>query len=96
MDIGIFLGELLGTFILVLSILATANPLYITAAFLASITIISKLSGGHINPAVTLAMYMNGTLTKNQALGYIPGQLAGAVVAYYAYKAYYKGINASS
>ena len=93
MDIGIFLGETLGTFILVLSILATANPVYITAAFLAAITIISKISGGHINPAVTLAMYMNGSLTKNQVLGYIPGQLAGALIAYYAYKKYYYGVS---
>jgi aquaporin Z len=90
MDVGIFLAEFLGTFILVLSILATANPLFIAAAFLAAITIISKISGGHINPVVSLAMFMNGTITSKQLMLFIPAQILGAVAAYYAYNAYYK------
>ena len=89
MFVGVFLAELLGTFILVLSILATANPLYIGAAFLAAITIISKISGGHINPVVSLAMYLNGTLSMNQLLTYIPAQILGAILAFFAYKKYY-------
>jgi aquaporin Z len=89
MFVGVFLAELLGTFILVLSILATANPLYIAAAFLAAITIISKISGGHINPVVSLAMYLNGTLSMNQLLTYIPAQILGAILAFFAYKKYY-------
>jgi len=89
MQLGIFGAEFLGTFILVLSILATSNPLYIAAAFLAAITIISKVSGGHINPVVTLAMFMNGTLTATQVLAYVPAQILGALAAYYAFKKVY-------
>ena len=86
MDLKIFGAEFLGTFILVISILATANPIYIAAAFLAAITIISKVSGGHINPVVTLAMFMNGTISGSQMLMYIPAQILGALAAYYAFK----------
>ena len=86
MDLKIFGAEFLGTFILVISILATANPIYIAAAFLAAITIISKISGGHINPVVTLAMFMNGTISGSQILAYIPAQILGALAAYYAFK----------
>jgi len=90
MDVGIFLAEFLGTFIVVLSILATRNILFISAVFLTTITIISKISGGHINPVVSLAMFMNGTITSKQLMLFIPAQITGAVAAYYAYKAYYK------
>jgi aquaporin Z len=86
MDLKIFGAEFLGTFILVISILATANPIYIAAAFLAAITIISKVSGGHINPVVTLTMFMNGTISGSQVLMYIPAQILGALAAYYAFK----------
>ena len=90
MDVGIFLAEFLGTFIVVLSILATRNILFISAVFLTTITIISKISGGHINPVVSLVMFMNGTITSKQLMLFIPAQIAGAVAAYYAYNAYYK------
>jgi aquaporin Z len=86
MELKIFGAEFLGTFILVLSILATANPIYIAAAFLTAITIISKISGGHINPVVTIAMFMNGTISGSQVLAYIPAQVLGALAAYYAFK----------
>ena len=90
MGVGIFLAEFLGTFILVLSILASGNPLFIAAAFLAAITIISKISGGHINPVVSLVMFMNGTITSKQLMIFIAAQILGAIVAYYAYNTYYK------
>ena len=86
MSVPIFVAEFIGTFILVLSILATGNPLFIAAAFLAAITIASKVSGGHINPVVSLVMLMNGTIKSTQFLVYVPAQIAGALVAYMAYK----------
>ena len=86
MNTSIFLAEFVGTFILVLAILATGNPLFIAAAFLAAITIASKFSGGHLNPAVSLVMVMNGTIKSGQLIAYIPAQIAGAVTAYCAFK----------
>jgi glycerol uptake facilitator protein len=41
---------------------------------------VGSISGAHLNPAVTLAMFYQGTLPANQVLGYILAQLAGAFV----------------
>ena len=86
MDLSIFFAEFLGTFIFVLSVLATTNPIYIAASFLGAITLISKISGGHINPVVSLAMYMNGSINMNQLTVYIPAQIVGAILAYFVFK----------
>jgi len=46
---------------------------------------IAGLSGGHVNPAVSLAMYMNGDLNSSHLAGYVVAQLLGGASAYYAY-----------
>jgi aquaporin Z len=86
MSVSIFMAEFIGTFILVLAVLAAGNPLFIAAAFLAAITIASKVSGGHLNPAVSLVMVINGTIKSGQLMTYVPAQIAGALSAYVAYK----------
>ena len=40
---------------------------------------IGKTSGGHLNPAVTLAMLRMGKMTQRGAAGYVAAQLAGAL-----------------
>lgn len=42
---------------------------------------IGHISGGHINPAVTIAMFVTKRVPFARALGYIIAQLAGAAVA---------------
>ena len=83
----IFLAEFIGTFILILSILTSGNPLFIAAAFLAAITIAGAVSGGHINPVVSLVMVMKGTIQSSQLLVYVPAQVLGAFTAYAVYRA---------
>ena len=39
---------------------------------------VGRISGAHINPAITLALFVNGTFPGDQVLGYIVAQLAGA------------------
>jgi len=39
------------------------------------------ISGGHYNPAVTLAVWLRGKLPKSDVLPYIAAQVAGAVVS---------------
>jgi aquaporin Z len=41
---------------------------------------LGKVSGAHINPAVTLAFWLKGAIGAPLALGYAAAQLAGAVV----------------
>ena len=42
---------------------------------------IGHISGGHVNPAVTLGMWVTNKIGTVKALGYIISQLVGAVVA---------------
>ncbi|GAI84799.1 unnamed protein product [marine sediment metagenome] len=42
-------------------------------------SLLGRRSGGHINPAVTVAFWMNGLMENIDAIFYIIAQLAGAV-----------------
>ena len=95
MVINKYLAELVGTFILVfagsMGILAVggasgaAEIIAIAFAFglalLAGIWVVGHVSGAHFNPAVTLAMLMDGRISLSDAIGYWVGQFAGAAVA---------------
>ena len=42
--------------------------------------IVASKSGAHLNPAVTIAMLMDGNITVDQLFSYIGGQLIGAII----------------
>ncbi len=88
-----YLAELLGTFTLVfigsvslLAALATDAPFVITVAFgfglalLAGLYAFGEISGGHFNPAVSLAMLLSGRLELPTMIGYWIAQILGAVL----------------
>lgn len=75
------IAEFVGTFILVLAILLSGQPMYIAAAFLAAITIAGGVSGGHLNPAVSLSMFANGEMSAMKTGQYAFAQIAGALAA---------------
>jgi aquaporin Z len=82
-----YLAEYIATFFFVLSIFASGgNPFIIGAALALAIFMVASLSGGHVNPAVSLAMYMNGSLNPMNLFSYVFAQLLGGFSAYYAYK----------
>jgi len=82
-----YLAEYFGTFFFILSIFVSGgNPPIIGAALALAIFIVANLSGGHLNPAVSLSMYMNGSLRPMDLFSYVFAQLLGGVSAYYAYK----------
>jgi len=87
---NIFVSELLGTFLLVLVVLLSSNPIYIALGFLGAI-ILSNISGGHINPVVTIIKHMQGAISKSQVYEYMFAQTIGALLAYYIYVKYNKG-----
>jgi aquaporin Z len=76
-----YLTEFLGTLFFVYVILASGNPLAIAAAFLLTILIIGPITGGHINPAVSISMVQAGKLPQNELLPYIASQIAGGLAA---------------
>ena len=48
---------------------------------LAAIFAFGHISGGHFNPAVTVAMVLDGRTTPVDAVGYIVAQIIGAIAA---------------
>jgi aquaporin Z len=89
-----YLAELVGTFILVffgsMSVLAAAAtggpamiivPLGFGLGLLAAIFAVGHVSGGHFNPVVTLAMWLDKRTTTSDLIGYWIGQIVGGVLA---------------
>jgi glycerol uptake facilitator-like aquaporin len=81
-----YLVEFLGAIFFVYIILATGNPLAIGAALALVILLASPISGGHINPAVSIAMASAGKLSTNDVLPYCAAQILGGLTAYQIYK----------
>ena len=79
------LGEFLGTFLLMMSVLVTANPIIIGLTLAFVLFLLAGISGGHVNPAVSLVILFKGAITVTEFLVYTIAQCAGAVAAYYAY-----------
>lgn len=77
--------EFLGTVFFVYVILATANPLAIGAALALVMLLAKNTSGGHVNPAVSLAMAASGSLPSTELFPYIIAQCMGALVAHQVY-----------
>ena len=87
-----YLTELIGTFFLVLTIGCTViggvsvAPLAIGAALMVMIFAGGHVSGGHFNPAVTLAVYLRGKCPSKDVVPYWISQIVGAVLAALAVK----------
>jgi glycerol uptake facilitator-like aquaporin len=81
-----YLVEFLGTGFFVYVILATGNPIAIGAALALIILLTSSISGGHINPAVSLVMASLGKIEPSELVPYIFAQFLGGLVALEIYK----------
>ena len=89
-----YLAELLGTFFLVfigsMSIVAATTmnapilvvvPLGFGFGLLAAIFALGDISGGHFNPAVTLAAFLDRRVPTVDAVAYVIAQVVGAIGA---------------
>ena len=76
-----YLAEFLGTILFVYVILATGNPLAIGATLALVILLTSSISGGHINPAVSIVMASIGRLPVDDLVPYCLAQIFGGLVA---------------
>jgi aquaporin Z len=54
--------------------------LFGTTGALISISPVGRISGSHINPAMTLAFWLEGKLKTPTALGYVVAQITGGIV----------------
>ena len=78
-------GEFLGTFFFCSVALLSSNPLAAAAALAMLIYALGYISGGHFNPAVSVAVWIRGQLDKEEMLKYCAAQAAGGVGAYLCY-----------
>jgi aquaporin Z len=84
-----YLTELIGTFFLVLTVGCTVigggagviPPLAIGTSLMVMVFAGGHVSGGHYNPAVTLAVFMRGRCAASDVVPYWASQVVGAVLA---------------
>ena len=85
-----YLVEFIGTFFLVLTVGMTViephaagglAPLAIGSALMIMVYAGGHVSGGHYNPAVTVAVWLRGRCSQADVPGYIGSQLAAGIVA---------------
>lgn len=89
-----YLAELVGTFLFlsvgyasVAALGAAEVPALLVVPFafsfglLGAIFAVGHISGGHFNPAVTVAMVLDGRTSPADAVGYIVAQVVGAIAA---------------
>src|SRR4030088_2605344 len=91
MDISLlrkWIVEFIGTFFLVYVIGCVSlqghvllGPLAIGASLMVMIFAGGHISGGHYNPAVTLAIWLRGKITMSEAIPYMIAQIIGAILA---------------
>ena len=84
-----YIAEFIGTFFLVLTIGCTVipgtpgviPPLAIGAALMVMVYASGHVSGGHLNPAVTLAVWIRGRCETKDVLPYWGAQVVAGIVA---------------
>ena len=81
-----YLVEFIGSILFVYVILVTGNALAIGATLALVIMIAAPISGGHINPAVSVVMASAGKLPTAELLPYVVSQVLGGLVALQLYK----------
>jgi aquaporin Z len=81
-----FFGEFIGTAFLVYIILATMNPLAIGAALALDTALLYSISGGHVNPAVSIVYAAAGKLPTIDLVPYILAQCLGGLTAFELFK----------
>jgi aquaporin Z len=80
------LAEFLGTFGFCAVALLSGSPLAAAAALAVAVYALGYISGGHFNPAVSVAVWLRGQLAKGDMLRYAAAQMFGAVTAFLLFK----------
>lgn len=81
-----YLAEFFGSAFFVYIVLATGNPLAIGAALALILLVTIPISGGHINPAISIVMASIDKLPITELIPYALSQVFGGLVALEIYK----------
>ncbi len=82
LPLGALLAEMVGTFILTYAVLMTGgNAILAAFTFIILVLMLSKLSGGHMNPIITVGLLLSKRIHWTKALGFVLVQFLGAMLA---------------
>lgn len=73
-----YLSEFLGSLILMFAIVYTKNIYMISLVLLVLLFILGPISGGHLNPAVTVGLAMAKSFKKSDVMPYVLAQVLGS------------------
>lgn len=91
--LGALIAELAGSFILAFAALNTqANPIIAAVTVMVLVLMFSKLSGGHINPVVTISLLATRQIGWKKAVAYLIAQFVGAMLAFVAVSHFLQGM----
>ena len=84
-----YIAEFIGTFFLVLTVCVAGvlgcagpyAPIAIGSVLMVMVFATGHISGGHLNPAVTLAVWVRGKLPAREILPYIVAQILAGILA---------------
>ena len=82
-----YIAELLGTYFFVLVIIASGGSAIVSGAALALvIVLVGGISSAFLNPAVSIAMFIQGSLTVIDLIAYVGAQMLGGLAAVMTYR----------
>jgi aquaporin Z len=85
------LAEMVGTFVFLSCVLCTLSntsessyflgPIVVMFGIVAGLYISGSISGGHLNPAISIMLYFRGNIPLLSTIGYIISQIIGGLLA---------------
>lgn len=76
-----FIAELIGAFIFISVILLEGSAFAIGVALITVILLVGKVSGAHVNPAISFVMWLKNDISSTKLFAYIIAQLLGGCFA---------------
>ena len=80
------LAEYFGTFLLGLAYLSSVSIVWLAAIFSVILFLTIPISGGCINPAISLIKYLNGSLGTTELALYTAVQMLAGTTSFYVFK----------
>ncbi len=82
LSFGALLAELLGTFILALTFMTVqGSQIFVFFAYVALVLVFAPMSGPHLNPVLSIGMWVIRRMSGLRAIGYVVAQFLGAMLA---------------
>ncbi len=89
---GALVAELIGTFLLAAAVIGLlGDKMMVMLALIVIVVVFGVISGAHLNPAITVAIWANRKISGLKAMFYILAQVLGALLAYVVMHAIFNG-----